>query len=217
MGDLAASGGYYIAAPADVVFADPSTLTGSIGVFGFKVDAGNLMSLLGLNVETTRRGAHADYLSPYRPWTEAEVRMVTEKIRHIYGLFLETVATGRRSRGLTVARVDELGRGQIWTGARAQTLRPRRSHGRPLRRRRRSRPPRPRAARARQAPRDSGAAAPAVGAAAQAHRRGRGARGEGGRQRGAADEPKGAVTAIGRALLVDPRVARGDAPHRARY
>ena len=122
MGDLAASGGYYIAAPADVVYAEPSTVTGSIGVFGFKVDTGDLMNLLGVNVETNRRGAHADYLSSARPWTEAETRMVTDKIRHIYGLFLDTVATGRRSRGLTVARVDELGRGQVWTGALAASL-----------------------------------------------------------------------------------------------
>ena len=72
MGDLAASGGYYIAAPADVIYAEPSTLSGSIGVFGYKVDAQKLLGTLGINVETYRRGAHADFLSPYRPWTEEE-------------------------------------------------------------------------------------------------------------------------------------------------
>jgi protease-4 len=122
MGDLAASGGYYISAPADVVFAEPSTITGSIGIFAIKVNAAQLVSTLGLNVQTTNRGAHADYLSPYRPWSEAEVKMVMEKMRYLYGQFIETVATGRKSRGLTVARVDELGRGQVWTGALAQSV-----------------------------------------------------------------------------------------------
>jgi protease-4 len=120
MGDLAASGGYYISAPADVVYAEPSTVTGSIGIFGFKVDVGRLMNLLGVSVETYRRGTHADYQSPYRPWTEAEMKIAMDQIRHLYELFVDTVATGRKSRGLTPARVDELGRGQIWTGALAQ-------------------------------------------------------------------------------------------------
>ncbi len=122
MGDAAASGGYYVAAPADQVFADPSTVTGSIGIFGFKVDAGQLMNLLGLSVETYRRGAHADYLSPYRSWTEEEVKVAQQKIGHLYSLFIQTVAAGRKSRGLTAARVDEIGRGQVWTGAIAQSL-----------------------------------------------------------------------------------------------
>jgi protease-4 len=122
MGDHAASGGYYIAAPADQVFADPSTITGSIGIFGFKADVGQLMNTLGLSVETYRRGAHADYQSPFRPWTEDEIKIATAKIRHLYGLFVDTVATGRKSRGLTAARVDEIGRGQVWTGALAQPL-----------------------------------------------------------------------------------------------
>jgi protease-4 len=120
MGDLAASGGYYISAPADVVYAEPSTVTGSIGIFGFKVDVGRLMNLLGVSVETYRRGTHADFQSPYRPWTDAEVKLAADKIRHLYDLFVDTVATGRKSRGLTPARVDELGRGQVWTGALAQ-------------------------------------------------------------------------------------------------
>jgi protease-4 len=122
MGDLAASGGYYISAPADLVFAEPSTVTGSIGIFAIKVDAAPLVSMLGINVQTTNRGAHADYLSPYRSWTEAEVKLVMDKMRYLYGQFIATVAEGRKSRGLTVARVDELGRGQVWTGALAQSV-----------------------------------------------------------------------------------------------
>ena len=120
MGDLAASGGYYISAPADLVFADPSTITGSIGIFAIKVNAGQLANTLGVSVQTTNRGAHADYLSPYRGWNEAEMKIVMEKMTYLYGQFIETVAAGRKTRGLTVARVDELGRGQVWTGAQAQ-------------------------------------------------------------------------------------------------
>jgi protease-4 len=122
MGDLAASGGYYIAAPADVIYAEPSTLSGSIGIFGYKVDAQKLLDTVGVSVETYRRGAHADFLSPYRPWTREEVKMADDKIRHLYGLFVDTVAEGRRARGLTAARVDEIGEGHIWTGALAQGL-----------------------------------------------------------------------------------------------
>jgi protease-4 len=120
MGDLAASGGYYIAAPADVIYAEPSTLSGSIGVFGYKVDAQKLLGTLGINVETYRRGAHADFLSPYRPWTDAERALAEQQIRHLYQLFITTVVEGRANRGLTAARVDELGQGHVWTGALAQ-------------------------------------------------------------------------------------------------
>jgi len=122
MGDLAASGGYYIAAPADVIYAEPSTTTGSIGIFGYKVDAQKLLGTLGINVETYRRGAHADFLSPYRPWTKEERALAEQQIEHLYQLFVATVADGRRTRGLTPARVDELGRGHVWTGALAQGL-----------------------------------------------------------------------------------------------
>ncbi len=122
MGDLAASGGYYIAAPADVIYAEPSTTTGSIGVFGYKVDAQKLLGMLGINVESYRRGAHADFLSPYRPWTKDERALAEQQIAHLYQLFVATVADGRRARGLTAARVDALGRGHVWTGAMAQGL-----------------------------------------------------------------------------------------------
>jgi protease-4 len=123
MGDIAASGGYYISAPADVIFAEPSTLSGSIGIFGYKVDVRKLMGTLGVSTETYRRGLHADYLSPYRPWTDEEIKIAAEKIRHFYELFLTTIVEGRRAQaGLTRARVDEIGRGHVWTGAQARGL-----------------------------------------------------------------------------------------------
>jgi protease-4 len=122
MGDIAASGGYYVSAPTDAILAEPSTLSGSIGIFGYKVDVRKLMATLGVGVEIYRRGEHADYHSPYRPWTDAEIKIAAEKIRYFYELFINTVAEGRRTRGLTRARVDEIGRGHVWTGAEAQGL-----------------------------------------------------------------------------------------------
>jgi protease-4 len=121
-GDVAASGGYYVSALADAIFAEPSTTTGSIGIFGYKVDVKKLMETLGVSAEVFQRGRHADYISPYRPWTEEEIKLASEKIRHFYGLFLDTVAEGRKTRGITKERADELGRGRVWTGAQAQRL-----------------------------------------------------------------------------------------------
>ena len=122
MGDVAASGGYYVSAPTDLIFAEPSTTTGSIGIFGFKLDVSRLLAALSINVEFYRRGPHADELSPFRPWTADERATAERKIRYLYDLFTATVAAGRKSRGFTPARVDEVGRGHVWTGAQARTL-----------------------------------------------------------------------------------------------
>jgi protease-4 len=122
MGDAAASGGYYISAPADLIYAEPSTISGSIGIFAYKADVQKLMGMVGVDTESYRRGLHSDFYSPYRRWTEEEIQLAGEKIRHFYGLFLNVVAEGRRSRGLTVARVDQIGRGHVWTGAQALGL-----------------------------------------------------------------------------------------------
>ena len=122
MADYAASGGYYISAPADAIFAEPSTITGSIGIFSFKVDVQKVLANVGISVETFRRGAHADLLSPYRPWTADERKLVEEKIRYLYDLFLTTVGNGRKAKGVTAERANELGRGQVWTGAQALGL-----------------------------------------------------------------------------------------------
>jgi protease-4 len=119
MGDLAASGGYYVAAPGDEIFASPGTTTGSIGIFGLKVDVGTLAAKVGLGTETFKRGAHADMFSPFRPWTDDERKLMEHHIRGMYQLFLDTVAAGRKSRGITAERADQLGRGHIWTGAQA--------------------------------------------------------------------------------------------------
>ena len=122
MGDVAASGGYYIAAPSDAIFAEPSTTTGSIGIFGYKLDVSALLAKLSLSTEVTTRGSHADAMLPFRPWTPGEREAAQQKIRHLYDMFLAVVANGRQRRGLTVERVDELGRGHVYTGAQAKAL-----------------------------------------------------------------------------------------------
>ncbi|MES1210037.1 MAG: S49 family peptidase, partial [Pseudomonadota bacterium] len=75
---------------------------------------------LSLSTEVYRRGPHADQLSPYRPWTAEERAGAEVKIRHLYDMFVGVVAEGRKSRGLTRDKVNEVGRGHIWTGGQAR-------------------------------------------------------------------------------------------------
>jgi protease-4 len=123
MGDLAASGGYYVAAPCDEILASAGTITGSIGIFGYKVDLQGLLGKVGVGAELYRRGPHADLFSPYRAWTDEEQGIVRDHIGRMYQLFLDTVAAGRHSRGITAARANELGRGRVYTGAQALDVR----------------------------------------------------------------------------------------------
>ena len=116
-GDVAASGGYFIAAACDPIFASPSTITGSIGIFTGKFDLTGLANKLGVSVDTTRRGAHADIESWWRPYSDEERRVLLEKLRYYYDRFVDTVAEGRK---LTHAEVDRVARGRVWTGAQAQ-------------------------------------------------------------------------------------------------
>ena len=116
-GDVAASGGYFVAAPCERIFAAPSTLTGSIGLFTGKVDVTGLATKLGISAERYERGAHASLDSLWRPYTDEERALILDKLRYYYGRFVETVAKGR---GLSLAQVDALGRGHIWSGRAAQ-------------------------------------------------------------------------------------------------
>jgi protease-4 len=116
-GDLAASGGYFIAAPCQKIFAAPSTITGSIGIFSGKFDVSGLAGKLGVHVEQFERGKHATIESMWRPYTDEERALILQKLRYYYGRFVATVARGR---GLTTAQVDALGRGHIWSGRAAQ-------------------------------------------------------------------------------------------------
>ncbi|MBP6629267.1 MAG: signal peptide peptidase SppA [Kofleriaceae bacterium] len=114
MGDIAASGGYFLAAGCDLVFAEPMTITGSIGIFYGKFAVTGLASKLGVGISTYTRGARADMDSMYRPFTTEERAVVREKLEYLYGRFVGAVAEGR---GLTKAEVDAVGRGHVWTGA----------------------------------------------------------------------------------------------------
>jgi protease-4 len=117
MGDLAASGGYFVAAPCDRIFAAPSTITGSIGIFTGKFDVSGLAAKLGVNLERYERGLHASIESMYRPYTDEERALTLEKLRYYYGRFVAQVSRGR---GLTVTQVDAIGRGHVWSGRSAQ-------------------------------------------------------------------------------------------------
>jgi protease-4 len=120
MGDTAASGGYYLAAPCTEIFANPSTITGSIGVFGGKVEAGELARRLGVRRVTLSRGPHADMDSNFRPYSAEERALVMEGLQATYQRFLHVVETGRR---LPRQAVEAAAQGQIWSGAQAVRLR----------------------------------------------------------------------------------------------
>ncbi len=117
MGDVAASGGYYIAAPADTILATPTTITGSIGVFGmyFNVKEG-MNKKIGINVETVTTNKHSDFGSMYRQLTAEERAVAQLGVEDIYQTFIGHVSEGRN---IPVARVDEIGQGRVWSGANA--------------------------------------------------------------------------------------------------
>jgi protease-4 len=119
MGDLAASGGYYAAAGCDRIFAEPMTITGSIGIFYGKFDLSGMLGKLGISWETFKRGKNSDMESYYRPYTDEERALILEKMRYLYERFTGAVAEGR---GLSQERVDELGRGHVYSGLQARPI-----------------------------------------------------------------------------------------------
>lgn len=119
MGTAAASGGYYISAPGSYIYANPLSITGSIGIFYGKVDAAELLGKIGVNVETFRTTDHADAQSIYRPYSAEEREILKRKVEQFYSLFLSRVAEGR---DLSKEKVDEVGRGRVWTGRQAVEL-----------------------------------------------------------------------------------------------
>ncbi len=118
MADVAASGGYYIAAPADTIVAEPGTITGSIGVIGGKYSLKGLYNKLGITKEIITRGAHADFYSDYSDYPPEEKEIVKNQINEIYDDFITKVANGRKQ--LSKQDVDEVGRGRVWTGRQAK-------------------------------------------------------------------------------------------------
>ena len=117
MGDFAASGGYYIATPAKKIFAQATTVTGSIGVFGVLPNAGNfLKNKIGVTTDEVRTHQHGG-LSLFRPLSAEEYGFMQEEIDEVYDLFLKRVANGRK---LTKTQVHRVARGRVWTGISAK-------------------------------------------------------------------------------------------------
>jgi protease-4 len=120
MGAVAASGGYYIAAGADSIFAEPMTITGSIGVFTiFPQDKGLMEDKLGLTLDTVNIGKHANGFSPFRPLDAEEQAVMKMRTEAIYATFLQRVADGR---GLPLETVQEIAQGRVYAGNRALEL-----------------------------------------------------------------------------------------------
>ncbi len=118
MGDVAASGGYYILTAADTIVASPNTITGSIGVFGLLMDAsGFFNNKLGITTDVEKTNDNSDFGSIYRPLSSTEKRVLQKMIDETYATFLKRVADGRH---LTVATVDTMAEGRVWSGENAR-------------------------------------------------------------------------------------------------
>ncbi len=116
MGNAAASGGYYIACNANKIFAEPGTITGSIGVFGMLPNASRLADRIGIDTEQVRTHQHASGFSPLVPLDDTYRTVAQEEVERIYTTFVSRVAKGRN---LTTAQVDSIGQGRVWSGAQA--------------------------------------------------------------------------------------------------
>lgn len=120
MGDVAASGGYYIACAADAILAQPNTITGSIGVFGVFPNAEKFFSnKLGITVDTANTNKHADFGNMYRPVSKDEGAVVQKWIEDVYQDFIGKVGEGR---GMSSAEVDGIGQGRVWSGTDAKQI-----------------------------------------------------------------------------------------------
>jgi protease IV len=120
MGNYAASGGYYISAPATKIFASPTTITGSIGVFGLIPNAGKLMNQkLGISTETVNTNENSDFPSIYRPMEVYEREVMQKSIEKVYSDFVSKVSSGRK---MTPTAVDSIGQGRVWSGSEAKKL-----------------------------------------------------------------------------------------------
>jgi len=119
MSDVAGSGGYYIACGADAIVAEPATITGSIGVFTAHLSLCRLLEKAAIGTALLTRGPYADYRRISRPLSEAGREKARASIAAIYDIFTRKVGQGR---GLKQERVNEIGRGRIWTGAQAKEL-----------------------------------------------------------------------------------------------
>lgn len=119
MGDVAASGGYYIACNADKIFAEPGTITGSIGVFGMLPNFKEIANKYGVKAEQVKTHENAAGYSPFQEISPKYKETVTEGIEIVYDTFISRVAAGRK---MTKEKVDEIGQGRVWTGTMAKQL-----------------------------------------------------------------------------------------------
>jgi protease IV len=114
MGDVAASGGYFISMAADAIVAQAGTVTGSIGVLSGKPVLSQLLGRAGVTTDSVAEGAHSEMFKTTRPFSDDEWALVNDWLDHIYADFTGKVAAGRR---MPPPRVHELARGRVWTGA----------------------------------------------------------------------------------------------------
>lgn len=120
MGNYAASGGYYISAPATRIYADPTTISGSIGVFGLIPNAGKLLEdKLGFKTEVVKTNENSDFPSVFRPMTSYEKEMMQMSVEKTYGDFVSKVASGRK---MNENEVDSIGQGRVWSGNSARKI-----------------------------------------------------------------------------------------------
>lgn len=119
LGDIAASGGYYVAVAADKIVAAPGTLTGSIGVVGGKIAVGKALEKYGVHTDVVAKGRNAGWLSMQTPFTDHEREVFLATMKDVYRLFKSKVATGRK---LDMEKLDTLAEGRVFTGRMAKDL-----------------------------------------------------------------------------------------------
>jgi protease-4 len=119
MSDVAASGGYWIAAPARKIVADPGTITGSIGVLIGKFNVSGLYALLGMSTDSVATSDNATMFSAQQNFTPAQRAYIQKSLNDTYADFTKGVAQGRK---MTVEAVDKIGKGRVWSGAQAKEL-----------------------------------------------------------------------------------------------
>lgn len=119
-GDVAASGGYYIAMEADSIFASPNTITGSIGVLGMIPTVKKLVNNVGITTDYVNTNQNSDFLkTPFKPLSETGVQTMTQMTESVYEIFVQHVM---KARGMTFEQVDSIGGGRVWSGTQAVKL-----------------------------------------------------------------------------------------------
>ena len=120
MGDYAASGGYYISAIADKVIAQPTTLTGSIGIYGMVPNLRKALNeKVGITFDEVTTAKHANFFNTINDWDDVELNRVQKNVEYGYSIFLDRVATGRK---MDSAAVNKIARGRVWTGQDAVSI-----------------------------------------------------------------------------------------------